>query len=690
MPSITLTWQKTPNVTSYLLFRKSPNQLNWGSPLKSLSGADTSYIDTKVSVGTLYKYRIDKTGSNFSGNGYITAGIDIAAIEKRGVIIVAIDSLLSDSLALEIATLFNDLAGDGYTVKYFYISSKAAVTKVKEKIRALYNEDSTNTTSLLLLGHIPVPYSGALNPDGHGDHIGAWPTDMFYSDLDGTWTDNITTSTEINSPRIVNKIGDGKFDQSIIDGNLELQTGRIDFYDMPAFAKSEIELMRAYLNKNHAYRHKIFSVAKKAVIDDNFGYFNGEAFAASGYNNFSNLVGSDNIKADDYFTSLSNEGLGYLWAYGCGGGWYNGAGGVGSTDDFAKADLNNVFTLLFGSYFGDWDVKNSFLRAPLAQGKTLTCSWSGRPHHQYHHMTLGQSIGYSFTTTLNNNNYFPNTYGISGKWIHNNLMGDPTLRNDVIAPPTNLALTPISNGVKINWQPSSENNVSYRLYYKKIKDQQFTLLVDKDSFTYEHVFECIKDTGAYVFTLRAVKLISTPAGTYYNISQAVFDTIVILNLNIPKADFSIEGNGKKVQCENKSVVYDKLYWSCSNGQTSNDEDVEFTFDTSGIYTITLVTSNTCYSDTTSKDINIIISNTTDEMASDVVVYPVPASDYITLLNHNRHISNAYIIDASGRRKKVVIQSNNIISLEGCGAGYYLIELLFSDGNVMTKSLEIFK
>jgi hypothetical protein len=33
---------------------------------------------------------------------------------------------------------------------------------------------------------------------------------------------------------------------------------------------------------------------------------------------------------------------------------------------------NLFFTMLFGSYFGDWDSQDNFLRAPLAQGLTLT------------------------------------------------------------------------------------------------------------------------------------------------------------------------------------------------------------------------------------------------------------------------------------------------------------------------------
>jgi hypothetical protein len=41
----------------------------------------------------------------------------------------------------------------------------------------------------VLIGNVPVPYSGDLNPDGHSDHDGAWPTDTYYAEMNGTWTD---------------------------------------------------------------------------------------------------------------------------------------------------------------------------------------------------------------------------------------------------------------------------------------------------------------------------------------------------------------------------------------------------------------------------------------------------------------------------------------------------------------------
>ena len=59
--------------------------------------------------------------------------------------------------------------------------------------------------------------------------------------------------------------------------------------------------------------------------------------------------------------------------------------------------------MFFGSYFGDWDSPNNFLRAPLATPTyTLTSAWAGRPYWMFHHMALGETIGFSTRLTQNN------------------------------------------------------------------------------------------------------------------------------------------------------------------------------------------------------------------------------------------------------------------------------------------------
>jgi hypothetical protein len=106
--------------------------------------------------------------------------------------------------------------------------------------------------------------------------------------------------------------------------------------------------------------------------------------------------------------------------------------------------------MLFGSYFGDWDVPDNFLRAPLATTTYgLTCAWVGFIHWFAHHMGLGETIGYSARLSQNNSGDYSPVYG--SRIIAMALMGDPTLRLYPIAPPSHLNLYPNQLCVNIGY-----------------------------------------------------------------------------------------------------------------------------------------------------------------------------------------------------------------------------------------------
>ena len=83
--------------------------------------------------------------------------------------------------------------------------------EVKETIAALYRAAPDRLRQVLLLGHVPVPYSGNIAPDHHyrptgngltPTHQGAWPADIYYGDMVGAWTDTTvdTCNNDIRRP----------------------------------------------------------------------------------------------------------------------------------------------------------------------------------------------------------------------------------------------------------------------------------------------------------------------------------------------------------------------------------------------------------------------------------------------------------------------------------------------------------
>ncbi|MBC7927404.1 MAG: fibronectin type III domain-containing protein [Bryobacteraceae bacterium] len=396
---------------------------------------------------------------------------------------------------------------------------------MREQIKTAHTQEPAVKTSVVLIGRVPVPYAGVIFPDSHDDHRGAWPADVYYGDMDGTWTDewqNVATSSRAENN---NTIGDGKFDQSVppaVNGivGVELEVGRIDLRNMPAFGVSESELLARYFRKNHSYRHALRSVPRRALVTDNFGYLGSEVPAMNGWWNFPTLVGAENVEEGPWIPSLAAGS--YLWAYGCGPAGYQGAGGVGSTGDYATHDLKAEFVMTFGSYFGDWDTENNFLRAPLGGiNSGLASMWVGRPNWFVHHMALGETIGFSTKLTQNNvSSYEP---GIAAREIHIALMGDPTLRLYPVKPVSGLtASTQNGNDANLQWQPSPDATVGYYVYVANAPQGPFTR-VNAAALADTH-FTYTGPSAGKTFMVRALKLEVTPSGSFYNPSQGVFYT----------------------------------------------------------------------------------------------------------------------------------------------------------------------
>jgi Bacterial Ig domain len=395
--------------------------------------------------------------------------------------------------------------------------------------------DPFNVKAVFLLGHVPAPYSGNLAPDDHPDHRGAWPADAYYGDMDGIWTDSVVNNLTASDPRNRNVPGDGKFDQSHTPAPLALQVGRVDLADLPTLPTTELDALRLYLGKDHAFRHKLSQPDAGALIDDNFGILNGEVPAANGWANFAAFVGAENVVSGRWLTDLTRNH--YLWAYGCGSGTYTGATGVASTSHFLVYDINVVFTMLFGSYFGDWDSQDNFMRAALAATPdTLTAAWTGRPDWYFHHMALGETIGFSARLSQNNsglyqpnstmNGFYVGRADPSENWtgVHIALMGDPTLRLQPVAPPVALiAFTNDAGGVDLTWQPSLDTVLGYNVYRSASPGGPYSrlnaALITANAYTDPDVSS---DT---CYMVRAVRLETSSSGSYYNASQGAFATV---------------------------------------------------------------------------------------------------------------------------------------------------------------------
>jgi hypothetical protein len=556
-PSITLHWPKDANSKGYKIWRKAKTDKTWGTLVTTLPATATSYADNTAQTGKAYEYKIENNGTinaiDYQGFGYIYAGAEVPAIENRDKIILLVDNDFKDSLATEINRLEMDMMGDGWQVLTHYVKKTDKVTDVKKVVAKDYNADPAHVKALFLLGHIPVQYSGDYAVDQHiPEHYGAWPADVYYGSFDeAAWTDFMVDDQSADRTENHNVPGDGKFDQDVIPSELKLQIGRVDFYNMPAFNLSETKLIQRYLNKDHNWRVKNYTAKEQGVIEDNFGYIGGEAFAASPFYNFAAMFGDSNVIVKDYLKAITLDT--FLWSYGCGGGTLTNAGGIASTSDFVTKKSNTVFTMLFGSWFGDWDNQNNFLRAPLAgDNMTLTNVWNGRPRWNFHHMALGENIGYSTIVTEGDyTNYFrvkdfqfPILANAGDQFVTPALMGDPTLRMHIVAPPTISKIKLSGATAVVSWSKSKDAQEGYYIYRTTDLNTPFVRVASVSATDSVYTDAApLNASGKNYYMVRAVKLQHSGSGTYYNLSQGSIDSV-----NLP--------NGIK---ENKLAAAIRLY-----------------------------------------------------------------------------------------------------------------------------------
>lgn len=603
--NITLNWANPGNADLLVLRRtKGQSGMAWVVALNVTGSNATTIVDNGVAPGQTYEYVVQRTIAGFSAIGYAHVAMNAPVVNSRGKILIFVDSTTADAAGVELIRLKNDMRGDGWWPIPFKVGPAATPQSVKAQIVQAYNEDPLNVKAVLLIGDVPIPYSGNTNWDGHPEHAGAWPSDAYYADVNGTWTDVTVNNTSPARAANVNVPGDGKFDQSVIPSPCELQVGRIDFrrINAPAFgAPDKVALLKRYLLKNHRWRNGLYEAGNKALVDDNFGFFGGEAFAANGYRNAYPLVGEANVIAADFFNDTDNQS--FLMGYGCGAGTYTSASGVGSSTNFATDSVNIVFSNLFGSYHGDWDFENNpFMPSALAsRGGILTCSWAGRPHHFYQALASGETIGYVMLETINApfNNGFYQSLGEGG--THVALLGDPTLRAHVVKPATQLsAASSGCNSVTLNWTAAAEAVTGYHVYRALSQDGPYTrLTINPVTGTTYTDNSPILDTLYY--QVRAVKNVSSPGGgTYTNnatgpIVQHVFvggggPALTTIGGTLNCNAFSVQ-----LQANSTSPVTSWL-WAGPNDFSSTDQNP--TVNIAGTYTVTATDASGCASTAT--------------------------------------------------------------------------------------------
>lgn len=621
-----------------VVFRKLLEADQWDPLAIGVPSFDaTQFEDPTAVTGVRYEYKvvIYTTLGAAPYEKYVLAANQGAAIADRGTILLVIDETQLDTtrdaagttLAPALQKYKMDLIADGYRVMQIVaprvdvprtfpaggedstpeqITAHSAswigpVMALKQQIRSIW-QSTPDLKTVLLLGHVPLPYSGMISPDstiGHEQSLGAWPADIFYSTLstpDSLWLDEQTIGTidaHINLP------GDGKFDQDYLT-QLGLGTeyenavfsdvavGRVDFamlanflgVNLTAGAKAtpaETELLARYLEKVHEYKTGQWNVKRQALFEEAFPF--GEYYDT---NRLTPNVGLDQVKfgtVSPFEPSLVNYDAPYpsnvpppttydlnndswLWMYTGAGGFplrstlqYNPNrqlrsdqyvnGAYSSASDFTKNNQfgthKSVFNFIYGSYVGDWDYRDSLLRTVIAepQGYGLVSMWGARPVWQQHHMGLGEPLSVSAVKSWNNFGA-KNAYGYdpnSGS-TRQSVLGDPTLRQDSLAPATDVRVDLWNaSGNRVAWNASSDAGViGYYVFRASAIDGSYSLLNSTPVSGTSFVDASLTSPNGAYYMVRAAKLETTPSGSYVNLALGAYSAPQVVAATFNSAD----------------------------------------------------------------------------------------------------------------------------------------------------------
>ena len=654
----TLSWVQEANITGYSI-RRRVSGLGSFSIVANLPGDAASFTDSNVEKGISYEYEVRKTitvsGSSITSPGYLFGGNEIPPIHFRGHYLILAETNAYTALESKLLRLKKDLEMDGWVVIIRTTESNAPVPSVKDIIRQVHQNTGGKLSTVLLFGRVPVPYSGVIRPDGHPDHEGAWPADVYYADIDGNWTDNIINSTVADNSRHHNIPGDGKFDQSILPSDVELEVGRVDFFDLPAFSKSEFQLLEDYLDKNHEFRNGRIIMPRRGIIQNNFPSFE-EAFGQTALNNFTRFFGIDSVRYGEYRNTLRNNP--YLWSYGCGGGSYTSASGITNTTNFAVDSLQTIFTALFGSYFGDWDSRNNLLRAALASGTTLTNVWAGRPHWYFHHMAMGRHIGFS-TKITQNNSFYPTGFG--GRMIHVALMGDPGLTMYPYSAIDDISVSVDKNAITVD--VISDHNEGFYFYLKQDQEEEYALINENPHMEKSFELNCI-DKGIYQIMVRAVKREENASGNFMNLSIGKSAVFSVDTESTPLVDFDFQLDFDLLSASAQIDNANSFLWQLrGTGITDiNADQLTVLLDDLTIEQLCIIATNDCGDKIHCKDLPPVISSLPQSIDFD---FQIPSC-------HGYEDGWVSLILTGGAGPFEVVWSNGVegFIIEGIGAGQY--------------------
>ena len=518
-----------------------------------------SCTDPSTQPGTMYEYRLE--ASRQVTERFLLGGENLPETTSWGRVLLLVETKVAAGISKELLQLRQDLAGDGWDVAMRTAPAHDDAPTaggengrkslaIKQIIQQEAQQSSNTLRAVFLIGHVAIPYSGGSEgpEDGHVDHGGAWPADSFYGDLDGEYSDALTVASTAPEP-LRNLPNDGKWDQDSFPENrrkergMELAVGRVDFARLPVLgARSEISLLKGYLEKDHRYRWGLLQAPTGVVV----GTYFGDPFHLFGLGAHANALrasyslgrGSpDSPTFGDCFVATNRCLIGIQSGYGAYDAINNnpemntwmGCTRV-STPEFARPERPSpaFMFVLTGSYFGDWNLPDNLMRATLGGADLgLLACWGFGLNFRFDRCGLGAPVGDMFVATSRGTpGYFvehPIGYGSTRTLA---LLGDPTLRFFVTLPPKDLSARKQGGKVRLTWAPGAVGGNGpppelYHVYRSGAAEGPWKRLTSHLVSVREFI-DAQPQKGNAFYAVKTAERVAAHSGSFTNLSQAAW------------------------------------------------------------------------------------------------------------------------------------------------------------------------
>jgi len=264
-------------------------------------------------------------------------------------------------------------------------------------------------------------------------------------------------------------------------------------------------------------------------------------------------------------------------------------------------------------------------------------------------------------------------------------MGDPTLRNDIVSPVSNVVATKAGLNCNISWSASTQTNVlGYNIYMKNAVNTDYVKINSNLIAGTTYTDNCLLHPGVYKYMVRAVVLEVSPSGSYYNMSEGIADTCQnnsSLSVIITSSSATYTNSAFTATFSAFATNATSFSWNFGDGSTGNGPFPIHTYTANGTYTAMIIASNSCASDTAYVTLSFEVG--VNEMVLPIngaVVFPNPSAGKITieLTQTTNEPLQVRVYNSEG---KMVYKTDNFLNrkeldLGHLGRGIYL--LLLSD------------